>query len=178
MTVFETERLVARPWRPEDAEAAYEIYRDDDVVRFLGSVPQPVESLEAMRERIARWTAVEWPQGMGFWALATREGTLVGATLVKPLPPDTDDVEIGWHLGKAHWGKGYATESGRGAAAYAFDVLGLDVVYAVVVRENEPSLAVARRLGMTHEGSTDRYYGRELELFSLRASDAATGPRT
>jgi RimJ/RimL family protein N-acetyltransferase len=167
MTVFETERLVARQWSLDDVEAAYEIYRDPDVVRFLGSVPQPVESLDAMRERVERWVANTTGDGYGFWALATREGTLVGATLVKPLP-DAEEVEIGWHLGKAHWGNGYATESGRGAAAYAFEVLGLAVVYAVVVRENEPSLAVARRLGMTYEGSTDRYYGRELELFSLR----------
>lgn len=120
-----------------------------------------------MRERIERWLAGRRDDGYGFWALETHEGTLVGATLVKPLP-DAEEVEIGWHLGKEHWGNGYATESGRAAADYALGAMGLDVVYAVVVRENEPSLAVARRIGMTYEGSTDRYYGRELELFSLR----------
>lgn len=165
---FETERLVARDWRREDAEAAYRIYRDEDVVRFLGSVPQPVESLDGMRERIDRWLAAKRDDGYGFWALQTKDGTLVGATLCKPLP-GADEVEIGWHLGKAHWGRGYATESGAGAARYAFETLGLDVVYAVVVRENAASLAVARRIGMTYEGSTDRYYGRELELFSKKA---------
>ncbi|HEV2890540.1 MAG TPA: GNAT family N-acetyltransferase [Frankiaceae bacterium] len=169
--IFETERLRARDWRPEDAEAAYGIYRDDDVVRVLGSVPQPVESMEAMRERVGRWIANRTDDGYGFWALETHEGTLVGATLVKPLP-DAAEVEIGWHLGKAHWGRGYATESGTAAARYAFEHQGLDVVYAVVVRDNEPSLAVARRLGMTYEGSTDRYYGKELELFSLRTTKA------
>lgn len=164
--IFETERLRARDWRPDDVEAAYGIYRDYDVVRFLGSVPQPVESLDAMRERVDRWLANRTADGYGFWALETHDGTLVGATLVKPLP-DAEEVEIGWHLGTAFWGRGYATESGAAAARYAFEHQGLDVVYAVVVRDNEPSLAVARRLGMTHEGSTDRYYGKELELFSL-----------
>ncbi len=168
--IFETERLVARDWTPDDTEAAYEIYRDPDVVRFLGSVPQPVESLAAQRERIDRWMTANdaiRSTGYGFWALATTDGTLVGATLLKPLP-DADEVEVGWHLGTAHWGRGYATEGARGALAYGFETLGLDVVYAVVVRENEPSLAVARRLGMRYEGSTDRYYGRSLELFSMR----------
>ena len=166
--IFETERLVARDWRPEDAEAAYAIYRDEDVVRFLGSVPRPVESLDAMRERIDGWLAARRDDGYGFWALETRDGTLVGATLCKPLP-DAGEVEIGWHLGKAHWGHGYASESGAAAARYAFERQGLDVVYAVVVRENAASLAVARRIGMTYEGTTDRYYGRELELYSKRA---------
>lgn len=136
-------------------------------MRFLGSVPQPVESLDAMRERIDRWVGARTDDGYGFWALATREGTLVGATLVKPLP-DADEVEIGWHLGKEHWGNGYATEGARGAARHAFETVRLAVVYAVIVKENAASVAVAERLGMTYEGSTDRYYGKELELYSLR----------
>jgi RimJ/RimL family protein N-acetyltransferase len=167
--IFETERLVARDWTLGDTDAAYEIYRDPEVVRYLGSVPAPVESRDAMRERVERWIAGNDAlrgTGYGFWALATHDGTLVGATLLKPLP-DATEVEVGWHLGRAHWGNGYATEGARGAVAHGFDDVGLDVVYAVVVKDNEPSLAVARRLGMTYEGSTDRYYGRELELFSL-----------
>jgi RimJ/RimL family protein N-acetyltransferase len=169
VTVFATERLRARGWTPDDAEAAYAIYRDEDVVRYLGSVPQPVGSLAEMRTRIERWiegNAGLASQGFGFWALETHHGTLVGAILLKPLP-DADEVEVGWHLGKEHWGKGYATEGGRGAVTYGFDVLGLDAIYAVVVPENAASIAVARRLGMTPEGLTDRYYGRTLELFSL-----------
>jgi len=170
VTVFETERLRARPWTLDDAEAAYEIYRSPEVARYLGSVPQPVESVEAMRERLERWLGVNDAlagTGYGFWALETHDGTLVGATLLKPLP-DAEEVEVGWHLGTAHWGSGYATESARGAIAYGFERCGLDVVYAVIVAENIASIAVARRLGMTYEGSTDRYYGKALELFSIR----------
>ena len=170
MTVFETERLRARAWTTDDAEAAYEIYRDPEVVRYLGSVPQPVGSLDEMRERVRRWLAVNAPYegtGYGFWALETHDGTLVGTTLLKPLP-EHDDVEVGWHLGTAHWGRGYATEGARGAIAHGFDVVGLDAIHAVIVKENAASVAVARRLGMTYAGATDRYYGRELELFTIR----------
>jgi RimJ/RimL family protein N-acetyltransferase len=168
--IFSTERLVARDWTLDDTEAAYEIYRDPAVVRFLGSVPVPVDSVAAMRERVERWIAGNDAlrgTGYGFWALALTDGTLVGATLLKPLP-EADEVEVGWHLGSAHQGKGYATEGARGAVTYGFETVGLDVIYAVIVRENEPSLAVARRLGMTYEGSTGRYYDRDLELFSIR----------
>lgn len=169
MTVFETARLRARDWTLDDVEPAYEIYRDPDVVRYLGSVPQPVESVAAQRERVERWMAgnAAQPAGYGFWALETRDGTLVGATLLKPLP-EHDEVEVGWHLGKAFWGNGYATESARGAIEHGFTTCGLDVVYAVVVAENAASIAVAKRLGMTHRGPTDAYYGRELELFEIR----------
>jgi RimJ/RimL family protein N-acetyltransferase len=169
--IFRTERLLARDWTLDDVAAAYDIYRDEDVVRYLGSVPQPVADLDAMGERVERWIAGNEAlrgSGFGFWALCRQDdGTVVGATLLKLLP-DAEEVEVGWHLGKAYWGSGYATEGARGAVAYGFGDVGLDVVYAVIVRENEASLAVARRLGMTYEGTTERYYGKELELFSLR----------
>jgi RimJ/RimL family protein N-acetyltransferase len=168
--VFRTERLVARDWSLDDVDAAYEVYRDPAVVRFLGSVPQSVTSTGEMRERVERWMTGNdalRERRYGFWALTTLDGTLVGATLLKPLP-DAEEVEVGWHLGSAHWGNGYATEGAHGAVAYGFDVVGLDAIYAVVVAENAASIAVARRLGMTEEGPTDRYYGRTLELFSLR----------
>jgi RimJ/RimL family protein N-acetyltransferase len=169
--IFRTERLLARDWTLDDVAAAYDIYRDEDVVRYLGSVPQPVADLDAMAERVERWIAGNEAlrgTGFGFWALCrSDDGVVVGATLIKPLP-DAKEVEVGWHLGKAYWGSGYATEGARGAVAYGFGDVGLDVVYAVIVRENEASLAVARRLGMTYEGTTERYYGKELELFSLR----------
>ena len=170
MTVFETERLRARDWTPDDAEAAFAVYSDPDVVRYLGTTPQPVASVGEQRKRIERWratTAAFGDSGYGMWALETHGGTLVGMTLLKPLP-DAAEVEVGWHLGRAHWGHGYATEGARGAIARGFTTCGLDVVHAVVVAENTASLAVARRLGMTYEGPTERYYGRRLELFSIR----------
>ena len=170
MTVFETERLRARDWRVEDAEAAYEIYRDPEVMRFLGTAPQPVGSLAEQRERVAQWIALNdtlRETGYGRWALETHEGTLIGTVVLKPLP-DAAEVEVGWHLGTAHWGRGYATEGARGAIERGFAVCRLDVVYAVIVRENTASAAVARRLGMRHEGATDRYYDRNLELYSIR----------
>ena len=181
MTVFETARLRAREWTPDDAEAAFAIYRDADVVRFLGSVSTPQESVETQRLTLDRWITVTEslrPRGFGIWALETKDtGTVVGTSLLKPLP-DVEEVEVGWHLGKEHWGRGYATEGARGAVEHGFTACGLDVVYAVVVPENVASVAVARRLGMTHEGRTDAYYGKTLELFSLRAGQGldATKP--
>ena len=170
--IFRTERLVARDWSPDDADGAYQVYRDPDVMRFLGRGDAPPVQRHEVVERIRYWMGVNdalRERDLGFWALCTHDGTLVGASLLKPFPGQDDEVEVGWHLGKAHWGNGYATEGARGALAHAFGVVGLDVVYAVVYAANTASLAVTRRLGMTPHGTTDRYYdGTELELFSVR----------
>jgi RimJ/RimL family protein N-acetyltransferase len=175
MAHFTTARLVARDWTAGDAEAAFDIYGRDEVTRWLGPQPRrPVPSLQAMRERLARMIrqARVRPE-YGLWPVVLRStGELVGAVLLQPLPGDDGDVEVGWHLNPGHWGNGYATEAGRGVIALAFgpDRAGLeplDRVLAVVDPDNTRSQAVCRRLGMTHLGQSDRYYGVTLEVFQL-----------
>jgi RimJ/RimL family protein N-acetyltransferase len=179
MEHFTTARLVARDWIAGDADAAFDIYGRDEVMRWLGPQPRrPVASLRAMRERLVRLVeqARERPQ-YGLWPVVLKTtGELVGAVLLQPLPGDDGEVEIGWHLNPDHWGNGYATEAGRGVIALAFgperaELGPLDRVLAVVDPDNSRSLAVCRRLGMTHLGQSDRYYGMRLELFQLRRGD-------
>jgi RimJ/RimL family protein N-acetyltransferase len=178
MEYFSTQRLIAREWTPGDAENAFAIYGRDEVARWLGGPDhRPVASVEAMRTSLAATIArnAEHPP-YGLWALELRDtGSVIGAVLLVPLPGDDGQVEIGWHLNPDHWGRGYATEAGRGVVGLAFGVRGLAEVLAVVYPDNAKSIAVCRRLGMTHLGQTDRYYGVTLELFRLRNDDAGPG---
>ena len=166
---FETDRLAARRWSMKDAQAAFAIYGHPDVTRFLD---QPFESVEEIRRRLERIVARDVAladRGMGSWALAEKEtGQLVGSVLLKPLP-DTEEIEVGWHLRRDAWGRGYATEAGRAMCDYGFDTLGLEVIHAVIDQQNRRSRGVADRLGMRCLGATDRFYQRTLDLFSLTA---------
>jgi [ribosomal protein S5]-alanine N-acetyltransferase len=164
-----SERLVLRPWRLEDAEAALRIYNDPDVMRFLGGAgPFRERTLdeqrEVLRERIAADAGADGPRG--FWAAVERESaTLVGSAILKPLPGHAM-VEIGWHLGRFAWGRGFATEIGRTLIAHGFGDLGLSRLVAVVHPENIRSIRVAERLGMAYGGRV-RAYDLDLELFTL-----------
>jgi len=174
MIYFETERLVARPFDPEDdAEEALEIYGDPEVTRWIGGETSP--DLDAMRRRLERARELFDPRGHPFCLAACflRDGgALVGAGLLKKLPDadghDTDEVEVGWHLMRKRWGHGYATEIGRALLERGFAALDVDAIYAVTDPPNDRSQAVARRCGMEHVGPTDRYYGKTLELFVKR----------
>ena len=165
----------ARPWRISDADAAFAIYSDWEVARWLGSTPRAVENLEEIDAFLTRVMSRQDPPGHGFWAVETHDGDLVGAVLLAPLP-GSDDVEVGWHLARAEWGKGYATEIATAALDHGFDEVGLAQVIAVVYPGNVRSLAVVQRLGMEPQGRSDRYYGVELEVFALdrRAWSART----
>ncbi len=169
--IFETPRLIVRPWTLDDAEAAFEIYGDPRVMEPLHS--KPTKSLEEQREWLAALIArnAERPHGLGGWAIERKsDGRVLGTCLLKPLPDDTR-VEVGWHLGRAYWGNGYATESGAGALALGFEKRGLDEIFAIVDPENAPSQRVCARLGMSVLEVTDRYHGMSLLLYRLTRQD-------
>lgn len=178
MTIATTERLVLRDWTesPDDLARIYDIYSREEVMRWLGGGAGRMTEPAQARERVDRWRerygsyAGRW----GIWAIEPRDADRVaGSVLLKPLPgrdgvTPTDDIEVGWHLHPDSQGHGYATEAARAVLAREF-ATGTPQVYAVVMAGNEPSMAVARRLGMTHLGvRTDWYGGAELETFVLR----------
>lgn len=182
MTVLTTERLILRDWTDDPADLAriYDIYSRPEITRWLAVSPglpmtdpaQAVERLRIWQERHAN------DKGRyGTWAVEVREtGEVVGTVLLKPLPGldeavRTEDIETGWHLHPDSWGHGYATEAARALLAREF-ATGTREIYAVVSPGNEPSMAVARRLGMAHVGQRTNWYGGELlETFVLTAPD-------
>jgi [ribosomal protein S5]-alanine N-acetyltransferase len=175
-TIAETPRLLIRSWNLEtDVEPAYEIYGNPEVTHFLKT---KVDSLATQRAILQRWVnrAIELNDGTGLWAMVHKEtGEIVGTIILIRLPDNdgklTQDYEIGWHLKRSTWGKGYATEAAKAILAYGFQQLGLPVIYAVVNPLNTASIRVTQRLGMTPLGRCDRYYNLELELFQLEAQD-------
>lgn len=159
---LKTDRLHLRPWTMDDVAAAFVLYGDPRVTRYIGG--QTAADLSEMADQLA--ARIEktnrYPDGYGAWA-AELEGTVVGCGLVKPLPDrdeqPTDDIEVGWHLAHHVWGHGLATELGCRLVRYGIDDLGLDDLHAVVEPANEASKRVAVRVGLTLVGRTDRYYG-------------------
>lgn len=174
-TVFETSRLVAYEWSPDFAEPAFEIYGDPEVTRFIQGAG--VESVEMMRERIGCILEKyqSYAQGMGSFPVFLKStGTMVGTALIKPLPINdhqlSQDIEIGWHLARRQWGRGYATEFSKKLIELGFERLGLDELHAVVDPPNEKSKKVAVRLGMKYQGITHDYYdGKPLDHYLLTA---------
>ncbi|MEU1602118.1 GNAT family N-acetyltransferase [Micromonospora matsumotoense] len=186
MTVLTTTRLIVRNWTdsPADLARIFDIYSRNEVVRWLGAAPGlPLTDPAQAAGRLALWRARHAAHGdrYGTWAVQVRDtGVVVGTILLKPLPGRdeqvaTDDIEVGWHLHPDSWGHGYATEAARALVDREL-ATGTGQVYAVVAPGNGASMAVARRLGMTHLGRrTDWYGGEELETFVRRAFPGAPG---
>ena len=141
-----TERLRLRAFRNEDLDAYAAMCADPEVMRYLGTgvTLSRGESWRSIAGFLGHWHL----RGYGMWALEEKaSGTLVGrAGFLNP--EGWPGFELGWTLGRAYWGRGYATEAARRALAYAFEVLEKPRVISLIRPANEPSIRVAERLGM------------------------------
>jgi RimJ/RimL family protein N-acetyltransferase len=161
---LQTERLVMRGFRDEDLDALAEISANPEVTKWVGD-PKGLSREETWR-RIAYFVGHWELRGFGQWALLEREsGQLVGrAGLLQP--EGWPGLEVGWLVGRAFWGRGYAPEAGRAAIDWARDALGADHIISLIEDDNERSARVAEKLGMTVEGRTRIVDGKfEVRIF-------------
>ncbi|MCI0384272.1 GNAT family N-acetyltransferase [Streptomyces sp. CNQ085] len=105
-----------------------------------------------------------------------RGGELVGGMLLRRLSVSEGSCELGAWLAPEARGRGLVTTAARHMIDWAVGVRGLARVEWMVSPENAPSIAVARRLGMTHEGTLRGVFpmgGRrhDLQVWSLLAHE-------
>jgi RimJ/RimL family protein N-acetyltransferase len=167
----EAARLRLERWTDSHTTALIAMNLEPDVTRFLGGGGAPMSEAESRRQS-AR-LADHWERfGIGLWAVIDRaHATVCGfAGLSHPLwfPANAAHTEVGWRLHPRAWGRGYATEAGGAGLRVAFEVLGIEEVVAYIAAANEPSAAVARRLGMTYRHTVAHPSRDELlEVFAI-----------
>lgn len=147
-------RLVLRAFTPADAPAAHELlYGDPEVMRHVGD--GPMRDLAATRALLEAYAAHQARRGFGFWAVQERgTGALVGdAGLERTV---RGEVELGYTLARAAWGRGYATEAGELCLAEARE-LGLGELVGVVDVRNPGSVRVLEKLGFRPDGERIAY---------------------
>ncbi len=165
--ILETDRLILREWTLEDAAAAFVIYGDAAVMRYIGATGTPHLNVTQTRAGLERAIA-RYPQhpGLGFWAAVERaRGEIVGAGLLQRLEGGPE-VEVGYHLARRVWGQGYATEIARTLVGYGFDRLGLDRIVGVAYPENRASCRVLEKAGFIYQGRRHAY-GQDLEYYII-----------
>ncbi len=144
-----TERLILRPFEESDLDAYTELLTHPEVRDAL-RLPDTYSRRDAWLG-MAQWRGQWELRGSGQFAVEERTtGQLVGrAGLHRPEVHDWPGLEVGWTLHPRYWGNGYATEAGACSVAYAFEVVGADEVFSVILPDNRRSQAVASRLGLT-----------------------------
>jgi RimJ/RimL family protein N-acetyltransferase len=145
-----TERLLLRPPVAADAEALIAIVGDWEVARRLGRVPHPYRYAD-YRHFLEQVVLME-----PTWAIVRRAtNELAGAIGLSPRH-DGGSAELGYYLGRAHWGQGLATEAGQAIVAFGIEDLDYPRLTSGYHLDNPASGRVLAKLGFKAVGFSSR----------------------
>lgn len=151
LPIITTERLVLRWVSENDIDSLFEVFSDPQVMRYWSTPPfTDREAAVQLQREIATGnennTAIKW-------GLALRDSDrLIGTTTLFNLNLDNGRAELGYAMGRAHWGKGYMNEALEALLHHAFEVMELRRLEADVDPRNTTSIRTLERLGFQKEG--------------------------
>jgi RimJ/RimL family protein N-acetyltransferase len=140
-----TERLILRPPVAEDFDPYAQLMADEATARYIGGVQPRSVAWRGFMTIAGAWAI----NGCSIFTVVERAtGQWVGR--IGPWQPEGwPGTEVGWGLGAAFQGKGYAAEAATAAIDWVFDHLGWSEVIHCIDPANLASQAVAARLGST-----------------------------
>ena len=162
---LETARLRLRPFTFADEAAVFALVSDPEIARFV--------RFEAHRTpadtRVFLELVAEHYRRGDLFALAIilrEDERLIGSCGFVSQSGKRRSAEIGYWLGKSHWGKGYAVEAARALVRHGFEQMGLARIEAKCFLENHAGQRVIEKLGMKLEGTnhSERIKGEHPEL--------------
>ena len=162
---IETERLILRELRIGDLDGMFELDSDPEVHRYLGN--KPIKNKNEAKKTIENVLNQYKERGIGRWAVMEKHtGNFIGWSGIRlnteyNMNGFTTYHDVGYRLIKRFWGKGYATESGKAAVDYAFNVLNLPELYATTEIGNQASHNALLKTGLKY---VEDFYFEEEKL--------------
>ena len=146
----ETERLRLRGWRLEDFEPYADLRTNAQLQRYVGGPQTRSQVWETFCAEPGAWAL----RGFGVFLVAEKGTDEATGYAGLWFPPDLAEPELCWSLFPGNMGKGYATEAATAAREWAYQTLELGPLMSFIHPENQPSRAVAERIGATLEAET------------------------
>jgi ribosomal-protein-alanine N-acetyltransferase len=167
---LESERLITRKLTMDDVPAWLEFFTSDETTEFLKAhvLATPEESAEKWIERqLNRYQNQEY----GHQALLHKTtGELIGISgLIKQDINGEIEMEVGYHVLRKHWGKGYAPEAARLFFDYGFKHLPNDSIVSLIDINNTKSQRVADKNGLQRE---KQIRWKDMDIFVYRMHKA------
>ena len=151
LPVITAERVFLRWISEDDIDSLYEVFSDPQVMRYWSSAPytdreQAVKLQREIADSNEKETMIKW-------GLALRDSNrVIGTATLFNLSLDNGRAEIGYAMGRAHWGKGYMHEALQVLVKHSFEAMQLRRLEADVDPRNAASIRTLERLGFQREG--------------------------
>lgn len=161
--VIETPRLILRKFTPGDFDGLYAILSDPIT---MAHYPRPYDE-----KGVSRW--LQWSfdnyekYGFGLWAVEMKEsGVFLGDCGLTMQPINGGWLpEIGYHISRDFWRRGYGSEAARAVRDWAFQNTEFPALYSYMNVENTASWRTAEKNGMTR---VDEYDDGDERLYVYR----------
>lgn len=151
---IETDRLILRRYKIEDADAMYKNWASDsEVTKFL--TWQPHSSVEVSRGIIEDWLKKYSDEKYYQWAIVLKDNgnEPIGDISVVHMNEDISMVHIGYCLGRAWWRRGIMSEALKAVTDFMFDTVEVNRVESRHDPRNPNSGKVMQKCGMKYEGT-------------------------
>ncbi len=146
-----TERLKLRKPKSDDEESLFDIYSDKEVMRYWSSLPfATLSQASDMISNAKKW----WETGdsICFAIKESSSNLIIGTVSLFNFHEESKRAEVGYILGRSHWGYGFMTEALTKIIDYSFFDLGLNRLEADIDPDNKASAKLLKKLGFSLEG--------------------------
>jgi len=147
-----TDRLKIRPFTSRDVDRFFEIIDNEDIVQYLPDKDLTKGDIENIVSWFIKCYDENTPNNITKYTLALEERTtasLIGWGGFGPLDFDPKTIELYFGIERSHWNKGFGTEAAKAIVEFAFTVVELPQIVAVVKPENIASVRIIRKLRMS-----------------------------
>ncbi len=153
---LETPRLYLRRMQVLDANALFQVLRDDEVTQYYDDasftdISQAVEQIESWENGYIHKRCIRW-------GIVHKElGGLIGSCGMYSIHPWHLHASIGYELARPFWRQGLMAEALGALLIQGFSEMDLHRVDAVVMPENVASIKLLEKLGFLNEGLLRKY---------------------
>lgn len=169
--LMETERFILRKTEERDTKDLFELYSNEDVVKYTPLLPF-TEEAEAWQEM--NWHREIFAQQIGIrWLIEEKStGKVIGTCGFLHYLKEYARTDIGYDLAPSHWRKGIMSEVAAPIIAFGFNSIKLYGIEAKVDPANDASIGLLTKLGFKQAGDVKEYEIEkgmfvELLVFSL-----------
>ncbi|MET4559000.1 ribosomal-protein-alanine N-acetyltransferase [Lysinibacillus parviboronicapiens] len=148
---LETQRLVLREIKQEDAQGIFNCFSNRDVTRYYGQ--DTLESVEQAAKFVEFFSNLYTEKRGIRWGIEIKGSSgIIGTIGFNAWLPKHKRAEIGYEIHPDYWRNGYTTEAVTSVLSYGFEELDLTRIGAVVFIENEASNKLLTKIGFQQEG--------------------------
>ncbi len=175
---IKTERLILRPYSPDDAPELQRLIGERDIASTTANIPHPYE--DGMAEEFIGKRQECFSKGEGVhFAIIQREGFFAGGISLDFEYKKDESMQLGYWIGKPYWNQGYGTEAAQAVIKYGFKTLRLHRIYARHFTRNSASGRILQKIGMKHEGTLRQAFKKwgkfeDIEVYGILRSEYVT----